>query len=112
MLCRRRRRCLSNRDRIAGTGAAGVSIEDYDPGSGIDPVDIAVERVAAAAEVTRSHGMVLTARAENHLYGIEDLDDTIARLSAIARPELTSFMRHGWPTSARSQGSYPRPRPR
>jgi 2-methylisocitrate lyase-like PEP mutase family enzyme len=71
--------------QIAGTGAAGVSIEDYDPGSGIDPVDVAVERVAAAAEVTRSHGMVLTARAENHLYGIEDLDDTIARLSAYRR---------------------------
>ena len=68
--------------QIAGTGAAGVSIEDYDPGSGIDAVDIAIERVAAAAEVTRSHGMVLTARAENHLYGIEDLDDTIARLRA------------------------------
>jgi 2-methylisocitrate lyase-like PEP mutase family enzyme len=71
--------------QIAGTGAAGVSIEDYDPGSGIDPVDIAVERVAAAAEVTRSHGMVLTARAENHLYGFEDLGDTIARLRAYHR---------------------------
>jgi 2-methylisocitrate lyase-like PEP mutase family enzyme len=69
-------------ERIAGTGAAGVSIEDYDPGSGIDPLDTAVERVAAAAEVTRSTGMVLTARAENHLYGIGDLDDTIARLRA------------------------------
>jgi 2-methylisocitrate lyase-like PEP mutase family enzyme len=69
-------------ERIAGTGAAGVSIEDYSPDSGIDPVDIAVERVAAAAEVARSHRMVLTARAENHLYGIEDLDDTIARLRA------------------------------
>jgi 2-methylisocitrate lyase-like PEP mutase family enzyme len=68
--------------QIAGTGAAGVSIEDYDPDVGIDPVDIAVERVAAAAEVTRAHGMVLTARAENHLYGIDDLDDTIARLIA------------------------------
>ena len=69
-------------ERIAGTGAAGLSIEDYEPGSGIDPVDVAVERVAAAAEVTRSNGMVLTARAENHFYGIEDLDDTIARLNA------------------------------
>lgn len=69
-------------ERIAGTGAAGVSIEDYDPGSGIDPLDTAVERVAAAAEVTSSTGMVLTARAENHLYGIGDLDDTIARLRA------------------------------
>jgi len=69
-------------ERIAGTGAAGVSIEDYEPGSGIDPVGIAVERVAAAAGVTKSNGMVLTARAENHLYGIEDLDDTVTRLTA------------------------------
>jgi 2-methylisocitrate lyase-like PEP mutase family enzyme len=38
--------------------------------------------VAAAAEVTRATGLVLTARAENHLYGVNDLDDTIARLIA------------------------------
>src|SRR5438045_3778974 len=29
-----------------------------------------------------AHGLVVTARAENHLHGIDDLDDTIARLSA------------------------------
>src|SRR3989475_1489585 len=29
--------------------------------------------------------MVLTARAENHLYGIEDLDDTISRLQSFRR---------------------------
>jgi 2-methylisocitrate lyase-like PEP mutase family enzyme len=69
-------------EMIAGTGAAGISIEDYDPDSGIDPIDVALERVTAAAEVTRSTGMVLTARAENHLYGVDDLDDTIARLIA------------------------------
>ncbi|HVR77228.1 MAG TPA: isocitrate lyase/phosphoenolpyruvate mutase family protein [Acidimicrobiia bacterium] len=68
--------------RIAETGAAGLSIEDYDPHTGIDPVEVAAERVAAAAEVARSAGMTLTARAENHLYGIDDIDDTIARLSA------------------------------
>lgn len=66
---------------IAETGVAGCSIEDYDPGRGsIDPLDEAAERVAAAAEASRAHGMVLTARAENHFYGINDLDDTIARL--------------------------------
>jgi len=68
---------------IAGAGAAGCSIEDYDPQrAAIDPIDIAAERVAAAADAARRHGMVLTARAENHLYGIGDLDDTIARLCA------------------------------
>jgi 2-methylisocitrate lyase-like PEP mutase family enzyme len=68
---------------IAGTGAAGFSIEDYDPArKRLDPLDEAVARVAAAAEVARAHGLVLTARAENHLYGVDDLDDTIARLRA------------------------------
>ena len=68
---------------IAEAGAAGCSIEDYDPATdSIDPIDVAVERVAAASEAARKHGLVLTARAENHLYGIGDLDDTIERLIA------------------------------
>ena len=69
-------------EQIAETGAAGISIEDYDPATGIDSLDVAAERVAAAAEVARRHGLTLTARAENHLYGFDDLDDTIARLIA------------------------------
>lgn len=69
-------------ERIAATGAAGISIEDYAPGSGIYPVEVAARRVAAAAEITRAMGMTLTARAENHIYGVDDLDDTIARLRA------------------------------
>ncbi len=68
---------------LAEAGASGVSIEDYDPATGaIDPLDVAVERIAAAAAVCAEHGIVLTGRAENHLYGITDLDDTIARLTA------------------------------
>lgn len=68
---------------IADTGAAGCSIEDYDPATrGIDPLDLAAERVAAAAEVARARGLVLTARAENYLYGAADLDNTVARLRA------------------------------
>ena len=68
---------------LADLGAAGVSIEDYDPASdAIDPLEIAVERVAAAADAARERGVTLTARAENHLYGIDDLDDTIRRLRA------------------------------
>jgi 2-methylisocitrate lyase-like PEP mutase family enzyme len=71
----------NNAETVERLGAAGLSIEDYDPGSAsIDPIDRAVERVAVVAEVTRPAGMVLTARAENHLYGIDDLDDTIIRL--------------------------------
>jgi 2-methylisocitrate lyase-like PEP mutase family enzyme len=70
-------------ERIAATGAAGCSIEDYDPKlAAIDPLAVAVERVAAAATAARRHDLVLTARAENHLYGLGDLDDTITRLVA------------------------------
>ena len=69
---------------LADAGAAGCSIEDYDPATGtIDGIEKASERVAAAAEAAhRGDALVLTARAENHLYGAGDLDDTIARLRA------------------------------
>jgi 2-methylisocitrate lyase-like PEP mutase family enzyme len=68
---------------LADAGAAGCSIEDYDPATGrIDEIGPATERVAAAATAARETGLVLTARAENHFYGGTDLDDTIARLVA------------------------------
>lgn len=65
----------------ADAGTAGASIEDYDR-SGILPVAAATERVAAAVEAGRPHGVVITARAENLIRGVRDLDDTIARLQA------------------------------
>ena len=65
---------------LADAGAAGCSIEDFDPATGeIEPLEAAAERVAIAAGAAP---LVLTARAENHLHGVDDLDDTIARLSA------------------------------
>lgn len=66
---------------LGDTDAAGFSIEDYDPRTeSIRAVGDAADRVAAA----KSGGgdLVLTARAENHLYGVTDLEDTIARLTA------------------------------
>ena len=68
---------------LAEAGAAGCSIEDYDPeAGGIDDVGAAADRVAEAAEAAHAltEPMVLTGRAENHLRGVDDLDDTIARL--------------------------------
>jgi 2-methylisocitrate lyase-like PEP mutase family enzyme len=70
---------------LADAGAAGFSIEDYNPASGrIDVVEEAVERVAVAAEAAHRlpDPLVLTGRAENHVRGVHDLDDTIARLIA------------------------------
>lgn len=68
----------------AAAGAVGGSIEDCDPETGIHPLDVAVERVAAAVEAARAldFPFTLTARAENHIRGNPDLDDTIARLRA------------------------------
>ena len=51
------------------------------PGASI-PIDDAVARVAAAAGVARTHGMVLTARCEHHIRGVDDLDGTVRRLAA------------------------------
>jgi 2-methylisocitrate lyase-like PEP mutase family enzyme len=68
---------------IADAGAAGCSIEDWDPVAGaIDPFDVAVERVASAAAAARDTRLVLTARCEHLLHGVLDLDDTIRRLCA------------------------------
>ena len=70
---------------LADAGAAGCSIEDYDPASGaIDDVELAAERVAEAAEAAHAlpEPLVLTGRAENHIRGVDDLGDTIARLQA------------------------------
>jgi 2-methylisocitrate lyase-like PEP mutase family enzyme len=70
--------------RIADAGAVGASIEDYDPSGRLYELDEAVERVVAAAEAARrlDFPFVFTARAENHIRGNPDLEDTIARLRA------------------------------
>ena len=39
-----------------------------------DEILAAGKLVAAGAEAANGHGLVLTARAENHLYGVTDLD--------------------------------------
>ncbi len=75
--------CATNLVTLAQCGAAGVSIEDYNPATGtIESVEVFVEKVEACAASARDHGIVLTARAENHLYGIDNLADTITRLQA------------------------------
>jgi 2-methylisocitrate lyase-like PEP mutase family enzyme len=70
--------------RVAEAGAVGGSIEDWDAESGLYEPTFAVERVAAAVEAAQSlpFPFTLTARAENHIRGNPDLDDTIARLQA------------------------------
>jgi 2-methylisocitrate lyase-like PEP mutase family enzyme len=68
------------------TGLAGCSIEDFTRRSDnpIYDIGLAKERIVAAAEAAHGAGaqLVLTARAENHIHGRDDLADTIARLQA------------------------------
>jgi 2-methylisocitrate lyase-like PEP mutase family enzyme len=73
--------------RVAAAGAVGGSIEDYDPDSGLLALDAAVARVEAAVAAARAldFPFTLVGRAENHLHGVDDLDDTIARLQAYER---------------------------
>jgi 2-methylisocitrate lyase-like PEP mutase family enzyme len=70
--------------RVGEAGAVGASIEDYDRDDGLYDVGRAVQRVAAAREAADRLGLpfTLTARAENHIRGNPDLDDTISRLQA------------------------------
>jgi 2-methylisocitrate lyase-like PEP mutase family enzyme len=73
----------------AEAGIVGGSIEDA-TGRDDKPIydfNLAVERVAAAAEVAHSlpFPFTFTARAENFLHGRRDLDDTVKRLQAFAK---------------------------
>jgi 2-methylisocitrate lyase-like PEP mutase family enzyme len=65
-------------------GLAGCSVEDFtrDDSDPVYPIKQAAERVAAAVEAAKAGPLVITARAENYLYGRSDLADTIARLQA------------------------------
>lgn len=67
-------------------GLAGCSIEDFTGNADAPIYDFELARERIAAAVREAHDgpvrLVLTARAENHLHGRSDLDDTIARLSA------------------------------
>ena len=78
--------CAATIRLASETGLAGGSIEDStgDARRPIYDFEHAVERVRAAAETARSLQFVLTARAENFLWGRPDLDETIRRLTAFS----------------------------
>jgi len=80
--------CAETIRLAAAAGLSGGSIEDAtgNPNVPIYPFELAVERVKAAVQAAKSlpHPFTLTARAENLIYGIPDLKDTIKRLEAFA----------------------------
>lgn len=76
--------CAETIRQAHGCGLVGGSIEDA-TGHADAPIyehALAVDRIAAAAEVSRGLPFLLTARAENYLWGRHDLGDTIRRLQA------------------------------
>jgi len=80
--------CAATIALAAATGLVGGSIEDATGSAAapIYPFDQALERVRAAVAAARAlpFPFTLTARAENFLYGVADLKDTIRRLEAFA----------------------------
>src|ERR1700722_7305246 len=100
--------CAATIRLAADIGLVGGSIEDAtgDPQNPIYEFELAVQRIAAAAEAARYGRILLTARAENFLHGRPDLGDTIKRLQAFAdagadvlyAPGLPSLdaIRRGW----------------
>ena len=85
----------------AAIGLVGGSIEDAtgDPANPIYDFNLAVERVAAAAEAARalSFPFAFVARAENFLHGRKDLDDTIRRLQAYEKAGADVLFAPGLP---------------
>lgn len=78
--------CAETIRLAAAIGLAGGSIEDAtgDPQDPIYEFQLAVERVASAAEAAHDCQFLLTARAENFLHSRPNLDDTIRRLQSFA----------------------------
>ena len=90
----------------ASTGLVGGSIEDAtnDPKDPIYDIELAADRVRAAAEATHAlpFTFTLTGRAENFLHGRPDLADTIRRLQAYQEAGETFSTRRASRAATRS----------
>jgi 2-methylisocitrate lyase-like PEP mutase family enzyme len=74
--------CAKTIELAIQAGLVGGCIEDA-TGNADDPiygVEQAVDRIKASVQAARGKGFLLTARAENYLWGKPDLADTIKRL--------------------------------
>ncbi|MCB1354632.1 MAG: isocitrate lyase/phosphoenolpyruvate mutase family protein [Rhodobacteraceae bacterium] len=94
--------CAGTIRRACAAGLAGGSIEDAtgDPANPIHDFEQAVARIRAAAEAARDLPFLLTARAENFLWGRPDLDDTIRRLQAFSEAGADVLFAPGLPDLA------------
>ena len=113
---RRRARGAAARDRAASPRPARSAARSRTttPTASSTSADRAVERIAAAVEAARGLGFpfTLTARAENHIRGNPDLDDTIARLQAYEAAGADVLYAPGLAPSRRSARSATRCRSR
>ncbi len=78
--------CAETIRQACAVGLVGGSIEDA-TGRPEDPIfsfELAVDRIQAAVAAAKDLPFLLTARAENYLYGRPDLADTIRRLQAFS----------------------------
>ncbi|MGH1354378.1 MAG: isocitrate lyase/PEP mutase family protein [Thalassovita sp.] len=91
--------CATTIRMASQAGIVGGSIEDAtgDPDRPIYGFSQAVERVQAAAEAAKDLPFLLTARAENHLWGQDDLADTIKRLQAFSQAGADVLFAPGLP---------------
>ncbi|MCR9176078.1 MAG: isocitrate lyase/phosphoenolpyruvate mutase family protein, partial [Alphaproteobacteria bacterium] len=78
--------CAETIRQASAIGLVGGSIEDATgvPDTPIHPFEISVDRIQAAVAAASDLPFLLTARAENYLYGRPDLADTIRRLQAFS----------------------------
>src|SRR5229473_8414847 len=88
----------------AAVGLVGCTIEDAtgNQDSPLYDVRLAVERIAAAAQVARAlqFPFILTARAHSFLYAAPSLDDTISRLQAFEKAGADVLFAPGLPDLA------------
>jgi 2-methylisocitrate lyase-like PEP mutase family enzyme len=94
--------CAATIREAVAVGLVGGSVEDAtgDPTSPIYAFEHAVERIAAASEAAQGQPFLLTARAENFLHGVSDLDDTIRRFVAFSAAGADVLYAPGLPSLA------------
>jgi len=91
--------CAQTIRMAAKRGLVGGSIEDAtgDPDAPIYDLQDAVGRIRAAAEAAADLPFLLTARAENYLWGRPDLSDTIKRLQLFSEAGAAVLYAPGLP---------------
>ncbi|MFD3191597.1 oxaloacetate decarboxylase [Sedimentitalea sp. HM32M-2] len=76
--------CAQTVREAVTVGLCGGAIEDAtgDPSDPIYDFELAIQRIRAAVDARPTKNFLITARAENYIYGRSDLGDTIRRLQA------------------------------